>query len=56
MKIFSFNSYITRQSADPVQFVMKKIDKQADHNNQYSEKDDVFTCFTVHIVKLQANN
>jgi len=51
-EIFFFNPDISGQSADPVKFVVEKINNDTDDDNEYADCNDPFPGFTVHRVKL----
>jgi hypothetical protein len=55
-EIFFFNSYISRQPADPMKFIMKKPDDYSGHHNDDTNDNDILTGFTVHIAKLQEDS
>jgi len=51
MKIFFFNANVTRQSSEPMQFVAKEINNDADDNNDSAKDDDVFTGLLIHLAE-----
>jgi hypothetical protein len=51
-EIFPFEADISGQATNPVQFVMKKINDDANNDHKQSDSDDPFTGFTVHVTKL----
>ena len=51
--VFSFYADITRESPYPVQLIMKKINDDPNHNNQYAKSDDIFSCLLFHYCKAQ---
>lgn len=51
-EIFSFNSNVARQSANPRQLIMKKINDQPQQNDHCTCHDDIFTGITAHSAKI----
>jgi hypothetical protein len=51
-KILPFYAYITGQTSDPMQLIMKEINNYPENDNQTACKDDVFTGIAVHIAKV----
>jgi len=48
-EIFFFNSYIPRQAADPMQFIVKKINEDTDEHYARTNGNDIFSRFAVHL-------
>ncbi len=46
--IFFFYPYVTRQSAKPMQLVMKKVNNNTSKYNHHSNDNYVFTCLWIH--------
>jgi len=44
---------ITRQAAQPIQFIMKKINNDARQYNENAGEHDPFTCRSVHETKIE---
>ena len=47
-EVFPLHPDVARQAADPVKFVVKKINKYTQNNDGYTGNDDVFTCLLIH--------
>lgn len=43
LKIFFFNSYISRQSSNPVELVMKEVNNYTNHNYSNADKNQIFS-------------
>lgn len=52
-EIVSFNPDIAGQPADPVQLIVKEINKHPDNYNRQSGDNDILARFTVHNTKLR---
>jgi hypothetical protein len=50
-----FNSNITRQTADPVQFIMKEINDNTCQQDKHSDDNDPFSGIAVHAAKIGLN-
>jgi len=48
-----FYTDISRQAAQPVQFVMKEVNDYTQHYNDNAGKNDPFACFSVHGAKIK---
>jgi hypothetical protein len=55
-KITFFNSYITGQTADPVQFIMKEINDNSNQDDEYANNNNPFSGIAVHSTKIGLNN
>jgi len=54
-EIFFFNSYITGQTANPVQFIMKEIDDNTSQQDETANNYNPFPGITVHAAKIGLN-
>jgi hypothetical protein len=54
-EILLFHPDIARQAADPGEFVVEKIDQEADYNNNYSKANDIFSCVLIHFLQFTNN-
>jgi hypothetical protein len=51
-EIFFFNPDVSRQPADPVQFIVKEIDDHSQQNDHDSRHNYVFAGIAIHAAKL----
>jgi hypothetical protein len=51
-EIFLFNPYIPGQAADPVKFIVKKIDQYPHHYDHQPNNNDVFAGIAAHEYKI----
>ena len=51
-EILFFYPDVARQSSDPVKFIMKEINQNAQHYDHYACDDDIFSRVTVHCTKI----
>lgn len=47
-EVFFFNPDVARQSSDPSQIIMKKINQDPDENNNDPRHQNIFSCLLVH--------
>ena len=51
-EILFFDPDITGQPADPMQLIMKEVNNYSCYNNEHADRNDPFTRFIIHAVKL----
>jgi hypothetical protein len=48
-EVFLFNPDVTGQMAYPMQFIVKEVNNQSDHNNGAANEHNIFTGIGIHI-------
>ena len=52
-KVLPFNTDVSRQATDPVQLVVKEVDRHPCNHNEHSCCNNIFTRFGAHEIKLK---
>jgi len=55
-EVFFLYPYITRQAANPMQFIMKEIDDYTGKQDEKANNNDPFSCIAVHDAKIRLIN